>query len=69
MSQPSDSAAMNKIIELSEEVMRALEDHKTNLAFLECEVAQGHVQSFQSQAEDGGEKMDIDQEMLIPTSI
>ena len=69
MSQSSDSAAMNKIIELSEEVMRALEDHKTNLAFLECEVAQGHVQSFQSQAEDGGEKMDIDQEMLIPTSI
>ena len=42
MSQPSDSAAMNKIIELSEEVMRTLEDHKTNLAFLECEVAQGN---------------------------
>ena len=29
---------MSKVLELVEQVMRALEEHKTNLAFLECEV-------------------------------
>ena len=35
---------MNKVLELTEKVMRALEDHKTDLAFLECEVVQSSLQ-------------------------
>ena len=59
---------MNKVLELTEKVMRALEDHKTDLAFLECEVVQSSLQQTGNELEDD-QKMDVDQEMLVPYSL
>ena len=67
--QPSDDVLMNKVLEHVEQVMRALEEHKTNLAFLECEMSQKQLQSAGEL--DGAEndvRMEGDQEMLHSAS-
>ena len=60
---------MNEVLEHVEQVMRALDEHKTNLAFLECELSQ---KQFQSAGEaDHAEvdvRMEVDQEMLNSAS-
>ena len=67
--QPAEDGLMSKVLEHVEQVMRALEEHKTNLAFLECEMAQ---KQFQSSGELGGVETDVrmegDQEMLHSAS-
>ena len=59
--QPDTSSLMNKVLELIEQIMRSLEDHKTNLAFLECEVAQNQCLPVNEAANaDLEANMDVD---------
>ena len=67
--QPADDVLMNKVLEHVEQVMRALEEHKTNLAFLECEMAQKQFQSAgEPDAVETDVRMEVDQDMLHSAS-
>ena len=62
--QSGDGTLMNKVLELVEQVMRALEEHKTNIAFLECELSQKQFQSAgEADNAENDARMEIDQEI------